>query len=256
MVVDGIYYALALTAGGALVSWLTRPVFGLPLFVLAGFCLWFFRDPEREIPSGPVAVSPAGGTEVPDSLPYLTVSNAVDPNGDALTYGFNIYADSLLTSIYAQGKSVASGSGATAWQLTKALIPGHYWWRAYADDGQERGLFSDKAYFVYQPTGVQDNPDLPVMPKAYSLGQFFPNPSNGSAVVKYQLPKAGRVNLKIYNVTGQIIKTLVSGHKTAGYYSIGWDGRDDQGQKARSGIYFYQLQTPDYSSTQKITVIR
>ncbi len=64
MVVDGIYYALALTAGGVLVSWLTRPVFGLPLFIVAAFCLWFFRDPDRRIPSGPVAVSPADGKVV------------------------------------------------------------------------------------------------------------------------------------------------------------------------------------------------
>lgn len=64
MVADGIYYALALTAGGAAVSWLSRPVFGLPLFILAAFCLWFFRDPDREIPSGPVAVSPADGKVV------------------------------------------------------------------------------------------------------------------------------------------------------------------------------------------------
>ncbi len=64
MVVDGIYYALALTAGGALVSYLTRPWFGLPLFILAAFCLYFFRDPERVIPPGPVAVSPADGKVV------------------------------------------------------------------------------------------------------------------------------------------------------------------------------------------------
>ncbi|MGH9659794.1 MAG: phosphatidylserine decarboxylase [Bryobacteraceae bacterium] len=64
MVVDGIYYALALTAGGALVSYFTRPWWGLPLLILAGFCLYFFRDPEREIPTGPVAVSPADGKVV------------------------------------------------------------------------------------------------------------------------------------------------------------------------------------------------
>jgi len=64
MVVDGIYYALGLTAGGLLVSYLSRPVYGLPLFILALFCLYFFRDPERVAPAGPYAVSPADGKVV------------------------------------------------------------------------------------------------------------------------------------------------------------------------------------------------
>jgi phosphatidylserine decarboxylase len=61
MVIDGIYYALALSAGGAAVWYLSRPAFGVPLFLLAAFCLYFFRDPERVIPDGAVAVSPADG---------------------------------------------------------------------------------------------------------------------------------------------------------------------------------------------------
>jgi phosphatidylserine decarboxylase len=61
IVATGIYYAIALTAGGLLIGWLAGPWFGLPLYLVAGFCLWFFRDPEREIPAGPVAVSPADG---------------------------------------------------------------------------------------------------------------------------------------------------------------------------------------------------
>jgi phosphatidylserine decarboxylase len=64
MVVDGIYYGLALAAGGAVVSYLSRPWFGLPLFLLAIFCMWFFRDPDRVVPEGPVAVSPADGKVV------------------------------------------------------------------------------------------------------------------------------------------------------------------------------------------------
>lgn len=64
MVIDGIYYALGLAAGGAIVSYLAKPVYGVPLFLLALFCLYFFRDPEREIPSGKVAVSPADGKVV------------------------------------------------------------------------------------------------------------------------------------------------------------------------------------------------
>jgi phosphatidylserine decarboxylase len=64
MVLDGIYYALALTAGGAVVAYVTGPWYGLPLFILALFCLYFFRDPDRGIPSGRVAVSPADGKVV------------------------------------------------------------------------------------------------------------------------------------------------------------------------------------------------
>lgn len=64
MVIDGIYYALALGAGGAVVWYFSPPVFAVPLFILAAFCLYFFRDPERTIPDGAVAVSPADGKVV------------------------------------------------------------------------------------------------------------------------------------------------------------------------------------------------
>ena len=64
IVADGIYYALGLAAGGLAVSYLAQPWLGAPLFLLAAFCLYFFRDPEREIPAGPVAVSPADGKVV------------------------------------------------------------------------------------------------------------------------------------------------------------------------------------------------
>ena len=63
IVIDGIYYAIALAAAGAVVSWLAG-AWSAPLWILAAFCLYFFRDPERTIPTGPVAVSPADGKVV------------------------------------------------------------------------------------------------------------------------------------------------------------------------------------------------
>jgi len=72
MVRDGIYYGAALTAAGATLAWLTQPWAGLPLFIMAAFCMYFFRDPERTVPAGPVAVSPADGKVV-----------AVRPEGSA-----------------------------------------------------------------------------------------------------------------------------------------------------------------------------
>ena len=64
MVVDGIYYGLAFAGGGAVVSYLSRPWFGMPLFILAVFCIYFFRDPDRISHTGRVAVSPADGKVV------------------------------------------------------------------------------------------------------------------------------------------------------------------------------------------------
>ena len=64
MVKDGIYYALGLTTGGVVVSYFTSPWYGLPLYLLAVFCLYFFRDPDRTVPAGPLAVSPADGKVV------------------------------------------------------------------------------------------------------------------------------------------------------------------------------------------------
>ena len=62
--IDGIYYALGLTAAAILVIWLAGPWFSAPLWLLAVFCLYFFRDPERNVPAGPIAVSPADGKVV------------------------------------------------------------------------------------------------------------------------------------------------------------------------------------------------
>lgn len=64
IVVDGIYYALGLTAGGIVLSYFLTPWLGIPLYLLAAFCLYFFRDPDRKIPPGDVVVSPADGKVV------------------------------------------------------------------------------------------------------------------------------------------------------------------------------------------------
>ncbi len=64
MVRDGIFYALGLLAGGIVIGYLVNPWWGTPLFLLGVFCAWFFRDPDRVVPAGPVAVSPADGKVV------------------------------------------------------------------------------------------------------------------------------------------------------------------------------------------------
>jgi phosphatidylserine decarboxylase len=82
MVLDGVYYALGLAAAGAIVAYFTNPWWSLPFFILAGFCLYFFRDPDRSIPAGPVAVSPADGK---------VVAIANEPPGHRVSIFLNIF---------------------------------------------------------------------------------------------------------------------------------------------------------------------
>jgi len=83
MVVYGIYYALGMLAGAAAVTWLLSWPFALPFYILAGFCLYFFRDPERRIPAGAVAVSPADGKVV--------AIRADDAGGSRVSIFLNIF---------------------------------------------------------------------------------------------------------------------------------------------------------------------
>ena len=83
IVIDGILYAAAFFAAGGLVAWLAGPAFAIPAWILALFCLYFFRDPERAIPPGPVAVSPADGK--------VLVAKAESPTLNRVTIFLNIF---------------------------------------------------------------------------------------------------------------------------------------------------------------------
>lgn len=106
-------------------------------------------------------------------------------------------------------------------------------------------------------TAVESKPERPAnLPKSYELSQNYPNPFNPITTIKYQLPKSTEVSLKIYNVLGQLVRTLVDEKQFAGYYSIRWDGKDDSGRAVASGIYLYTLRTKEFVKTRKLVIIR
>jgi hypothetical protein len=71
--------------------------------------------------------------------------------------------------------------------------------------------------------------------------KFYPNPSNQFTNIKFQLPVSGYTTLKIYNVIGREVRTLMSSPKESGYYSLLWDGRDNSGKTVPSGVYLCEL---------------
>ncbi len=94
------------------------------------------------------------------------------------------------------------------------------------------------------------------LPLNCQLGKAYPNPAASDVTIRYALRNSGRTSIKIYNVLGQEVRTLVDGIQPAGYYSIPWDGKDARGRNAANGVYLYKMTAGDYSATQKVTIIR
>lgn len=92
-------------------------------------------------------------------------------------------------------------------------------------------------------------------PTVFSLAQNYPNPLRDLAVIRYQLPKSTHTTLRIYNLAGQIVRTLVDQVEAPGYYLVRWDREDDLGRKVSAGVYFYQLKASEYTRTRKLVVV-
>lgn len=95
------------------------------------------------------------------------------------------------------------------------------------------------------------------VPKAFALNQNYPNPFNPSTLISYDLNKSMKnVTLKVYNLLGQEVKTLVNQPQDAGIYRVEWDGTDDSGRQMASGVYFYRLRAGDQSQTRKMVLLK
>ncbi len=90
----------------------------------------------------------------------------------------------------------------------------------------------------------------------FHLKQNYPNPFNPTTAIKYELPTATPVRLQVFNISGQIVRTLVDKKQTAGFYYIQWDGCDDRGLPMASGIYLLQMKTSVFVQTRKMLLVR
>ncbi|RKX24973.1 MAG: hypothetical protein DRP47_10575 [Candidatus Zixiibacteriota bacterium] len=94
------------------------------------------------------------------------------------------------------------------------------------------------------------------LPATFVLDDAYPNPFNPSTSISFGLPSATNVHLNIYNVLGRKVKMLVSGNYEAGTHVIDWDGTNDAGEVVSSGLYFYRIETPEYTATKKVVLLK
>jgi hypothetical protein len=124
--------------------------------------------------------------------------------------------------------------------------------------------------YAYKPSDALRNFKLIVskahietylVPKRSVLLQNYPNPFNPETWVPYRLSTAGDVTINIYNVAGQLVRTLALGHREAGSYTVKeraayWDGRNVTGERVASGVYFYNIQSGSFHATKRMVIVK
>ena len=137
----------------------------------------------------------------------------------------------------------------------------------YTDEELENGDYEYYVIAVYE-TGESEPSDTvdvtvdyvsagnAVVPELTALNGNYPNPFNPDTTIRYQVSKAGKIKIVIFNLKGQIVKTLVDAKMKSGYHIVEWNGNDDFGNSVSSGIYFYKMNTDEYSEMKKMILMK
>jgi hypothetical protein len=114
---------------------------------------------------------------------------------------------------------------------------------------------NSSAQFSQPPPGerISAKPSVPI---SFELGQNYPNPFNPTTTIQYALPQAIHVELRVFNILGQVVKRLVNQEQAPGYYQVVWDGRDEEGRTVSTGVYLYQIKAGDFAKTMKMSFIK
>lgn len=188
----------------------------------------------------PVFVSrtPSTPTTISRNVATTFTVNATDPDGDALTFTWKV-------------NGVAET--ATGNTLTKTFTDAHNTPKTVSATFADPGGLEGSTTWNFTITSVEDL----VIPTEFNLGQNYPNPFNPSTRISFSLPKEELVTFEIYNMLGVRIRTLMLGQtKSAGFYTVNWDGKDDAGSVMSSGIYLYRVSAGSFVASKKMTLLK
>ncbi|MCK4271355.1 T9SS type A sorting domain-containing protein, partial [bacterium] len=167
--------------------------------------------------------------------------------------GFHLYRSEHDSRIFQRitGELIAGSGNSSSprdyfWEDRRVENGQTYWYQLQSIDfqGQTR---------TYGPVSATPTEALP---HTYRLSQNYPNPFNPQTWISYQLPELSSVTVKIYNVRGQLVKTLLDGEQTPGIHRLLWDGRDHSEVPLASGVYFCRMKSNSHAQTVKMVLLR
>lgn len=135
------------------------------------------------------------------------------------------------------------------------LAPGEYVDLEFdARDAQPTAQYVLLAHGRYYASTLGES--APPVPRVYSLGQNRPNPFNPETAIEFGLPVASHVSLRVYDVAGRLVQTIVQQDLPAGFHVAKWDGRGGHGVPVASGVYFYELRAGSFADRRRMILLR
>ena len=186
-------------------------------------------------------------------------SQSVDPDGELVVYGLEMDAADWSSVII-------SGVPDTSFDVSYAILASildtlnvselTIDWTVFSTDGLDT-VYADQVFSftvdAYDVLGIEEN----LVPEVYALHQNYPNQFNPTPTLKDDLPEAAVVNIRIFDVLGREVISLIDNmYQNPGYKSVRWNGLNKDGKLAVSGMYFYVIKTENYSQTRKMLMIK
>jgi len=201
--------------------------------------LWHkWNWPLYYLPSAPVLIAPS---DTANTSTFTFVWSKCSPM--VTKYWFELDTTDQFTSSF-----IDSLITDTTYLFSNLVDGKNYWWRVRAYNDFGWGEFSEVGTFSVSITAVENEDGVPIK---FSLNQNYPNPFNPTTKINFTIPKSSFVNLKIYDILGKEISTLVNEERSAGYYNVEFNAVG-----LTSGIYFYVIRTSEYTSTKKMLLLK
>jgi uncharacterized repeat protein (TIGR02543 family) len=183
--------------------------------------------------------------EKPDSIRFEWEPSS-DPDGDAVTYLFRMDTTGAFSSPRLLVRNGLTGPETTIlW--AKEWGPGTIHWNVTASDGTGRETACTDG-FSFHLNFIE-------APKSCVLRQSYPNPFNASTVIEFGIPAPGRVELRVFDTRGRLVRTLADGSFEEGYYTRVWDGRDGNGKRAAAGLYVIRMKAGRFHASKKTVLV-
>jgi hypothetical protein len=197
---------------------------------------------------------------IPNSVDAL-YAQKLDGNGapQFATNGIMVTASLFFADAdYINHQIAADGSGGAvfAWRDLRGLNPEDIYAQRVAGEMLATALVTASNGDEKQAEAMKSDAGTAATPFVDRLGDNYPNPFNPTTTIDYSISKDGPVSINIYNVNGQLVRTLVNEFKPKGQYSVVWNGKHEHGTSVTSGMYFYRMQTAGFVKTKKLVLLR